>query len=756
MAGALDGVRVLDFGQYIAGPLAAMLLADQGAEVIRIDPPGGPRFAGPANATWNRGKRALTLDLKQPRDREAALALAAGADALIENFRPGVMDRLGLGAAALTAAAPSLIYCSLPGFASDDPRASVAAWEGVVGAAAGTYSGRLSGEALTRPVYTAIPIASGYGAFLGATSIVMALNARARDGLGQRIEVPLFDAMFTAVGSRGQRMHNAPPPVPRESPWVRQYQCGDGRWVQFHAANTRFVQRFAAAAGISGWLDEGFADRARLATEPAFSAELLRRMTDLFKTRTAQEWEDLVNRAGTPTAICRDSAEWLEHPHARGARMVVEVDDPEYGPMLQPGLQVRLSATPGQIAPRPAAEPAVTWKPRPAVSNGAAPATPAEALCQALEGVRVLDLCIILAGPTCGRTLAEFGADVIKIDDPTREGGVAFHQDVNRGKRSILLDLKTEEGMAVFWKLVEDADVIVQNYRDGAVQRLGIDYDSVRARKPDIVYASLNAYGHVGPWAQRPGWEQLAQAATGMQARYGGDGPPVLQPYPINDYGTGVMGGYAVALALLHHQRTGEGQHVQTALAYTACTLQSLFFQDFQGKTWAEPRGQDALGTGPLHRLYQARDGWFFFATDQEQLPRLTGVAGLQGLDAVSGERLEAFLSERFATEDVATWVARLTAAGAGAHHTATVTEMMTDPWVQAHGLSLTREHDGLGLVTTIGPAPRLSRTPVQPGHPAPRPGADARDILRQAGLEEQFTRLAEQGVIAVEGAAVR
>jgi crotonobetainyl-CoA:carnitine CoA-transferase CaiB-like acyl-CoA transferase len=191
--------------------------------------------------------------------------------------------------------------------------------------------------------------------------------------------------------------------------------------------------------------------------------------------------------------------------------MIVPVDDPEYGPILQPGLQVRLSATPGAIHPRHPLD--ADRQPILAELDQPAPGTRRPDPDSALS-TQHSALAIILAGPTCGRTLAEFGADVVKIDDPNREGGVAFHLDVNRGKRSVLLDLKTPAGLAVFWRLVDDADVIVQNYRDGVVQRLGIDYERIRARRPEIVYASLNAYGHVGPWAGRPGWEQLAQATT--------------------------------------------------------------------------------------------------------------------------------------------------------------------------------------------------------------------------------------------------
>jgi crotonobetainyl-CoA:carnitine CoA-transferase CaiB-like acyl-CoA transferase len=755
MTSSLRSIRVVDFGQYIAGPLAAMLLADQGAEVIRIDPPGGPAWDTPANQVWNRGKRRITLDLKRPADLESARRLIESADVLIENFRPGTMDRLGLGPLAMLEAFPTLIYCALPGFASDDPRAAMPAWEGVVGAATGTYVGSLEGVRGPKPVYTAVPISSSYAAFLGAASIAAALIARARDGLGQHVEVPLFDATFTAIGLRGQRFIDRRPPPRGGAGWVRQYECKDGRWVQFHAANTRFIEQFVGAAGVD-WRAEGLLDRQCFVDDRSLEQVLVDRMSELFLTRTAQEWEDLVNAAGTPTAICRETVEWLQHPHARESRAIIEVDDPVLGPTLQPGITPRLQTMPSTI-PAPAhlpgadsdaiaAELAEARTPAPAQLHGSAQVIPP------LEGVRVIDLCIILAGPTCGRTLAEFGADVIKIDAPGREGGIAFHQDVNRGKKSLLLDLKCPEGLEVFWRLLEDADVVVQNYRAGVVERLGIDYAEVSKRRPDIVYASLNAYGHDGPWERRPGWEQLAQAATGMQMRYGGD-RPVLQPFPVNDYATGVLGALGVMLALRERQRTGSGQEIRSALAYTAGMLQSQFLMDYPGKTWDEPRGQDSLGSSPLHRLYQASDGWFFLGARADQLPALATIEGLAGIESLSGHALEAALQARFASASSDAWLNRLTAGGFGVQPALTVEDVMQDAWVIDRGLSLTREHDGIGRVQTNGPGQRLSRTPARPGDPASLPGADAPEVFARYGLAGKLESLVAQGVLAIESA---
>jgi crotonobetainyl-CoA:carnitine CoA-transferase CaiB-like acyl-CoA transferase len=738
MASALAGIRVIDFGQYIAGPLAAQLLADQGAEVIRIDPPGGPRWDHPANAAYQRGKRSIVLDLKNEADLSTARTLVAGADVVIENFRPGVMDRLGLGAVAMTEAHPHLVYCSLPGFADDDPRSGVAAWEGVVSAAGGLYRRGRTSEVAGAPVYTAVPLASSYAAIQAAVAITMALGVRDRDGVGQRIQVPLFDAMFGAVGYNGLRVHAATLPVLDGGGLTTQFECKDGRWVMFHTGNTR-TQQVLEAAGVGEWITMGLTDRARLTKEPELAKDLNARAKALFKTRNAAEWEALVSDAGGECAVCRPTAEWLIHEHALGSGTIVGVNDSVLGKTKQPGIPVRMSLTPPAVqGPRPKPDADRTDilaaldrpKPKPAVMTDAT-------LRAALDGVRVLDLCIVLAGPTCGRTLAEYGADVIKIEAPDRPPTPAFHGDVNRAKRSIVLDLKTPEGQEALWALIDTADVVVQNFRKDTAERLGFGYEQVRARKPDIIYASLNTYGHVGPYAGRPGHEQIAQAATGMQERFGGDGQPQLQRYAVNDYGTGYLGALGVALALLHRQKTGEGQQVDAALAYTATLLQTPFVVAESTTALGEPRGQDAIGSGPLHRAYEASDGWIFLGARTADLHALSSVTGLDGIEMLAGSALEAALAERIAAAGtVDEWVSRLCAVGIGAHAVVNDTRvLMDDAWVQAHGLSITREHPGLGVVTTTGPAPRLSRTPVTAGNPAPALGQDTRAILQEAGL---------------------
>ncbi len=766
MAGPLAGIVVIDFGQYIAGPLAAMLMADYGADVVRIDPPAGPAWDTPANATWNRGKQRIALDLKADADRATALSLIRSADVVVEGFRPGVMDRLGLGAAAMTAADERLVYCSIPGFASDDPRAGLPGWEGVIGAATATYRRPMTGES-DGPSYTAIQIASHFAAIQSALAIVMALIARERTGRGQRIEMPLFDATFAAIGAHGLLIDHAPAGGRPDDFWGGLYQCGDGRWVFYSGSTPRFRQRFVEATGNDSWLAEGLNDIPRLTREPALAAQTRARLRALFASRPAAEWEAVGGSCGVPITVCRSAAEWIETPHARVAGIVRKMDDPRYGPMWQPGRAVRLSGM-ADASLRPASLPdgdRASVLARAAAGRSAAPslvsngqAAQASSLTQALAGLRVLDLSMVLAGPTAGRTLGEYGASVIKINNPHEQGAGyrtsvhRYHTDTNRAKETILLDLKTPDGMDVFWRLARQADVVLQNFRKGVPERMGIGYEHLRAVRPDVISVSISAFGHDGPWGAWPGYEPNGQVTTGLHVRFGGDGQPLMQPFAVNDYGTGLLGAYSAALALFHRARTGQGQRPEAALAFTGTFLQSAYLQQYAGKVWDEPRGRDARGSGPLHRMFRAQDDWLFLGAKSSQRAALAAVPGLEGCADLDGPALEAFLLERITARPADAWVTDLTAAGVGVHRVLTsLPDIMRDAWVADHGLSVTRPHDTGEVITTVGPGARLSLTPMAPGRPAATPGMDAASVLAQAGLPDALDQLCASGAVLVE-----
>jgi len=740
--GALDGIRVIDFGQYIAGPLAAVMLSDQGADVIHVDPPGGPRWRHPSDAFYQRGKRRITLDLKDAADNAVARRLVDSADVVIENFRPGVARRLGIDRDDLS---DQLIYCSIPGFAPDDPRAGIRAWDGILDAATDNCIPRVGEEPpewdWSRPFYSALPLASNFGAFFGATGIVMALIARARVGLGQRVEVPQFDAMFTLIGHSGAYVSKSGlhPPRGIHGRGAGAFRCQDDKYVQFDTSSARHLVWFAHEVGITDWGPD-YLDIMRLRDE-SLNQRLHARLRELFLTKTAREWEELGNQAGAAIGWCRTTDEWIATDHARELGAVVELDDPELGPTWMAGLPVLLSATPGKAkGPRhlPDADRAdvlaelETFVRRPQASNAE--------ITHPLQGVKVLDLCVALAGPTCGRLLLEFGADVIKINAPKQ--GVSGY--LNRGKRSMLLDLESFEAQQVFWKLIENSDVLVENFSPGTADRLGIGYTEVKARKPDIVYCSGSAYGHLGPWKHGRGWERQGQAVAGIMERQ--DPPAVLGPFNLIDIGTGSLATFAAALGIFHKLRSGQGQHVQASLCQTATYQQTPFMLSYRGHVSDEPRGYMALGTGPLNRFYKAQDRWFFLAAPDADPSILREVEGL----TLETSELEQELERQFGECPAHVWVDRLNAKGIAAQVRVPVAELMNDPYVRQRGLSVTQEVEGVGETTAPGLPITLSRTPMRVGDPPRRPGSDAPTILDELGMADELDKLERAWVLQV------
>jgi crotonobetainyl-CoA:carnitine CoA-transferase CaiB-like acyl-CoA transferase len=356
----------------------------------------------------------------------------------------------------------------------------------------------------------------------------------------------------------------------------------------------------------------------------------------------------------------------------------------------------------------------------------------------ALEGIRVLDLTQVLAGPTSGRLLAEFGADVIKINGPQRR--IGSHGYLNRGKRSILLDVESSDGQKAFWKLIEQADVVIQNFPRGTPERYGIGYDQVRARKPDIIYTSLSCYGYGGPWGAGRGYERQAQAVTGIMQRVGVV-PAILGPYNLVDIGTGVLTAFATALAIFHKTKTGQGQHVQTSLAQTATYHQTVFMLEYAGAVHEEPRGWEALGTGPLQRFYQAADGWFFLGARQSDCARVNQLVGAS---------IDGFES-RCARQPVAYWIDCFRQAGISAHAVVNLPDLMQDPWVREHALSVSQTSEEVGEVTYPGVSVRLSATPMGIGRAASQPGGDAESILREAGVADWMTSLERSWALQID-----
>lgn len=589
----LSHLRVLDFGQYLAGPLVGMMLADMGAEVIRIDPPGGPRFKSPAFDMLSRGKRSLSLDAKTQEGRQTILELCRRCDVVIENFRPGVMARLGLGPEDLHAVNPAIISLSMPGFASTDPElAGVAAWEAVIAARTGQFTDmglnrRLMG---INPSFTPLPLASAYGASFGAMAVLFALAARRNNG-GEHIEVPLASALLEGLVYNCQQIEDYPDRYksPREhvidqrqasglpmnlafkelseflDPFYRTYTCADGRGFYVVACSVAgHPQRALETLGLGdlarslpdfdAYLDRGdWPDPWSLRNYPVGTADRARvssAMKAAFATRPSQKWEALFGAAKAPGTAQRHTSEWLTDPHALASGLVLEVDDPRHGTMRQMGNVAWLaddamarSKRPGPVGDdaREGLAAILAEPGREAPGNSGAGGW--------LDGLKVLDLTNVIAGPTIGSTLARFGAEVTLVQ-PARPSvdpwnAVVFGMHAQRGKESILLDLGTEQGREVLDRLIAESDVVTMNGTDEQRDRLGLSAERLEAFNPRLILVQLDAFGGPGrgPKSDHLGYDDLAQAATGVMLRFGGgmDTPEEHAHFGTIDVLTGIV-----------------------------------------------------------------------------------------------------------------------------------------------------------------------------------------------------------------------
>jgi len=701
-ARALGGIRVVEFGQYLAGPLAATMLADLGADVIRIERPAGPSWRTPANAMLLRGRRETrVLDLNQSLARHQAVELVEGADVLIENFRPGVMDRFGLGPEQAAARNERLVYCSMPGFGRDDERASWPGWEGIVLAAAGAYAdspNMLDGEwhaAVGGPAFTPLLLASVFAGMQAATGVIAALIARHRDGKGQFVEAALYDSFFEAIGARALRYERDTPSGTLLGSGL--YRCADGRYVSLVTVWHRHLEWFLMAAGKASWIADGTASYGRLLRDADADRELRRRLIALFMTRPAAEWEQIGRRAGAPVAAVRSTEQWCAEDQARLSGTIVTVTSPDGRGIGVPG-------------------PAIGLSDRGTAAGEGDRSSRAEG---ALSGLRVLDLTRVLAAPSATRILAELGADVIKADVLPGSGRAGlpepfFHESANRGKRLMAMDLGQDAGRLRLRKLLAWAQVLVTNFSQRALERLGIDEQSVREMSPDLSYVYLNTFGVAGPWRDLRGYAEIANAVTGVSARTLGSGPPSgvapnvdLPRMPFTDYAAGVLGAMAALVAHYYRLTTGRRAATWTSLVTAASYCQLPYL--------ADSSGTQALGWSALQRLYRTADGWIFLAVPAGK--RDVFCTHAEASDCADDLELQRRCEVRF--ERLTSAEARMLASRCdGEVADVRSIEQLLAPGGDAdrRGLRLAQSSARFGWVVQPGPTLRLSRTPMQPG----------------------------------------
>jgi crotonobetainyl-CoA:carnitine CoA-transferase CaiB-like acyl-CoA transferase len=392
-----------------------------------------------------------------------------------------------------------------------------------------------------------------------------------------------------------------------------------------------------------------------------------------------------------------------------------------------------------------------------------------------LAGVKVIELAHIMAGPVCGLMLADLGADVIKVekipggDDSRRflppdiDGESAAYMMMNRNKRGIALDLKTDSGKEILKKLLADADVVTENYRRDTMSKLGLGYEDLRKVNPGLIYCAISGFGRTGPYADRGGFDLIAQGMSGLMS-FTGEGPgrpPCKVGAPVTDITAGILAALGVLSAYVHKLKTGEGQIVDTSL-FEAGIVHTYWQSAIALATGISP---GPMGSAhPLNGPYQAfetSNGWITIgAANQRNWERLLDAMGAPEIaednrfktnaDRMANlKTLEDVLTPIFRTDSRENWLARLEAAGVPAGPVMDVCEMFEDPHAQARGMIPTVEHAKLGPVRTIGLPIKLSETPGKVETGAPLFGQHSAEVLGEYGFtQDEITGFVDEGAI--------
>jgi crotonobetainyl-CoA:carnitine CoA-transferase CaiB-like acyl-CoA transferase len=812
--GPLDGIRVLDLATPLA-EAAGRVFADLGAEVIKIEPPGGcaSRFTPPfVNGkegdsegslfwrAWGLGKHSVVLDLEVAGDRERLLALARGADVLIESFTPGSMDALGLGPDTLRSTNPALLYVSVTPYGQHAPDATSPATDLILSAAGGLLA--MQGDPDRPFVPVGFPETSCHGAVQAAADAILALYERNRSGKGQYLDSSMqaaviwtlmFVTSYAAFGDNPPGFTDDRREAKREIlPGLRNpvvEPCKDGYVAMTLVLGAQGNRGYGAAmrwVEEEGGLDPDLTGRdwrtwledmgtGKLALQDAKRG--LEQFLAFLKTKTKAEIQKRAVADKLLIAPVQNAADLLADPQLAARDYWLDV-----GGALHAGPFARLSRTPIRYrrpAPtlgqdQPLAE---TTERRPAV-----PATPSRsARTSIFEGLKVLDLGWIAAGPLITKDLANLGATVLRIETekridtlrfipPFKDGVLSVSAghpmaNMNQSKLGIACDFSTHAGRELVYRMVDWADVVVESYVPGTAEKLGLGYETLRARKPGIVMISSCMRGQTGPEAKHTGFGLHGAALGGFVAITGW--PDRLPLTPWGAYTDFISPRYALSAlgaALYHRDCNGEGQYIDLSQIEASIHFLEPLLLDYtvNGRILERP-GLSSLRACP-HGVFATRgtERYVAIAVEtaeqwralREIVPGLTAFkdAALDDLAARIKRRaeLEAPLAQWCIDQEPLTMAQQLRDAGVPAYVALRATDFHTDPQLAARDFFIELEHAVIGRALFDGPVTMFSDTPSRPTHAGPLIGQHTMEVLRDVlGYSDgEITELAADGVL--------
>jgi crotonobetainyl-CoA:carnitine CoA-transferase CaiB-like acyl-CoA transferase len=771
----LLAVRVLDMAAG-DGEAVTRLLADLGADVLKIEPPDGsaargarPRVAGAAIrfALHNANKRSTVLDPREDEDRRRFLDLVAGADIVVDDGIPGQAAGFGASAEELASRFGHLVALSVTDFGASGPYASWRATDPVLYAMSTALS--RSGPPTGTPVMPPDGIASATAAVQATWAVLAAYYHRLRCGTGDYIDFSRFDAVVQALdppfgamgqGALAQRRSDAWRGRPRNQDVYPIFACADG-YVRTCVMSPRQWR------GMRAWLGEpeGFHDPKYDTIGGRFAAtrEIGALVAQLFADQTMDALVSAGHRHGVPIAAVLTPAEVLSSDHFREVGALTEVElgdgvrvDAPAGPFVVDGTRAGLR----RPAPRAGADPAAWLHPTasgtPTGHVGGRP----------FDGMRILDLGIIVAGGELGRLFADLGAEVIKVESAAYPDGLrqtragqpmseAFAW-AHRNEYGLGLDLRTAEGAQIFGRLVAESDAVFANFRPGTLAGLGFSYQELRAINPRVVLAESSAFGDSGPWSTRMGYGPLVRAATGITrlwtpGKTGDDvGPPFLDAVTVfPDHVVARTVAIAALAALIRRDRTGQSAHVHISQAETAVNQLDTVYVTQQ----ARAAGLSVLGDATAHGVYPCAgdDEWCVISVrDDADWDALATTMSREGLGRNECD-IAAEITAWTRLLDKAEVAHRLQRAGVPAGPMNRPVDVLSDPQLEHRKLFTAMAHPlfDAPLPAETGPAP-YRNIPLAELRPAPMPGEHTREVCQKIlGLDTgEIDRLIADGVL--------
>ncbi|WP_176594655.1 CoA transferase [Sphingobium sp. EM0848] len=779
MAGPLEHIVVVEAAPVMPGSMAGMLLADHGAQVIKVEPRGGAFFAHDLSRKgWDRGKKSIELDLFDAADREQLRGLLKGADVFLHALTDAEALDLGLDPVRLEGDFPALISCKLSAYSADTPFADRPYGESLAAALLGTMIDKGSSHR-EGPMYLGHP-ALHYGqAFLAVISVLAALRARRCIGEGQGIEASLLDAMiaqspmnhwwqedglsYIRKGDSG-----AADRFGRVRLVTAMLECGDGKFLQIHTGSGGFKPAMDIL---------GFGDRIKKVDGPEMAVSLdddeyqccRVEIFDAIRAKPRDEWIRLFREADVAALPVLEPAEILLDEQVEYANMRIELPDADFGTIHQAAPAVRFGRT---IVSTPLPAPAIgadnALLPELVARPSKAKLLPGRPIKRALEGLRIVDFSSFFAVGFGGRLLNDLGADVIKVETPSGDQMRPLpdvFDAAQRGKRNIVLDLKTAEGLAAAHRLVATADVVTHNLRPGKADKLGIGYDRLSAINPDLIYVYLPGYGSHGPKSLLKSFAPLVSGWTGLLYEGGGEGnTPNRSVFGNEDYNNGFLGAAAILMAVENRTERGYGEYVECPQLHSSLWTTSEHFLDAERKTVYGMRlDQEQQGFNALDRLYRTSDGWLCLCCRQDD--RFAALAHAIGRDDLVNDSrfrtvqdrnahdliLRCLLKSFFATRTSAEAFAILDAAGAAceiARETQWVDDALFEQWMLRSNRAIENHESMYGHVRQLGLFNHLSKTPGFAQGSAPRLGEHSVSILTELGYSQaEISDLLERGI---------